>query len=156
MITLRMRMVASNRWLLSELVGGTGSMMAVRGRPQKQHGRRKAPAGRRIPTGITYSSLPIATAVSAMRLEKPHSLSYQATMRTNVPPRTLVWSMPNVAECGSWLRSDETSGSLVQVTMFASRFDLAAFVIALLTSSTVVDFLATNPRSMKETFGVGT
>ena len=31
------------------------------------------------------SSFPIATAVSAMRLEKPHSLSYQAITRTSVP-----------------------------------------------------------------------
>ena len=33
----------------------------------------------------SYSSLPIATAVSAMRLEKPHSLSYQDITRTSVP-----------------------------------------------------------------------
>src|SRR5260370_31201487 len=91
-----------------------------------------------------------------MRLEKPHSLSYQATMRTNVPPRTLVWSMPKVAECGSWLRSDDTIGSLVHVTIFDSRFDFAAAITALLTSSIVVARLATKPRSMKETFGVGT
>jgi hypothetical protein len=32
-----------------------------------------------------YPSLPIATAVSAMRLEKPHSLSYQASTRTRRP-----------------------------------------------------------------------
>src|ERR1700722_4236704 len=38
----------------------------------------------------TYSSLPIATAVSAMRFEKPHSLSYQAITRTSVPFCTLV------------------------------------------------------------------
>ncbi len=38
-------------------------------------------------------SLPIATAVSAMRLEKPHSLSYQLRMRTILPSRTLVWSV---------------------------------------------------------------
>src|SRR5436305_14670894 len=30
-------------------------------------------------------SFPIATAVSAMRLEKPHSLSYHAITRTSVP-----------------------------------------------------------------------
>ena len=55
-------------------------------------------------------SLPIATAVSAMRLEKPHSLSYHAITRTSVPFITLVWSMWNVAECGSWLKSIETFG----------------------------------------------
>jgi len=37
-----------------------------------------------------YSSLPIATAVSAMRLEKPHSLSYHDITRTSVPSITLV------------------------------------------------------------------
>ena len=45
--------------------------------------------GRRLPSQM---SLPIATAVSAMRLEKPHSLSYQDSTRTNVPCITLVWS----------------------------------------------------------------
>src|SRR5262245_26185338 len=59
------------------------------------------------------SNLPIATAVSAMRLEKPHSLSYQDITRTSVPLMTLVWSMWNVDECGSWLKSIETLGSLV-------------------------------------------
>src|SRR5213076_3509397 len=99
--------------------------------------RPEEPAGGRRLEGRhkDQSSFPIATAVSAMRLEKPHSLSYQATMRTNVPPSTLVWSMPKVAECGSWLRSLETSGALVQVTMLDSRFDLAAVIMAALTSS---------------------
>src|SRR5262249_23320890 len=57
---------------------------------------------------ITYSSFPIATAVSAMRLEKPHSLSYQDITRTSVPFCTLVWSSWNVDEWGSWLKSIET------------------------------------------------
>ena len=61
----------------------------------------------------TYSSFPIATAVSAMRLEKPHSLSYQDITRTSVPFCTLVWSMWNVDECGSWLKSIETFGAVV-------------------------------------------
>ena len=60
-----------------------------------------------------YSSFPIATAVSAMRFEKPHSLSYQAITRTSVPFCTLVWSMWKVAECGSWLKSIETLGKMV-------------------------------------------
>src|SRR5262249_20945138 len=58
-------------------------------------------------------SLPIATAVSAMRLEKPHSLSYQDITRTSVPSMTLVWSMWKIELCGSWLKSSETLGSLV-------------------------------------------
>src|SRR5258707_9885594 len=61
----------------------------------------------------TQSNFPIATAVSAMRLEKPHSLSYHAITRTSVPFCTLVWSMWKVAECGSWLKSIETLGAVV-------------------------------------------
>ena len=48
-----------------------------------------------------------------MRLEKPHSLSYHAITRTSVPFSTLVWSMWNVDECGSWLKSIETLGAVV-------------------------------------------
>src|SRR3982075_1300967 len=59
------------------------------------------------------SSFPIATAVSAIRLEKPHSLSYHAITRTSVAFCTLVWPMWKVAECGSWLKSIETLGKLV-------------------------------------------
>lgn len=36
------------------------------------------------------SNLPMATAVSDMRLEKPHSLSYQERTDTKVPSMTLV------------------------------------------------------------------
>src|SRR5437879_1971367 len=61
----------------------------------------------------TYSSFPIATAVSPMRLEKPHSLSYQDITRTSVPFCTLVWSTWKVDECGSWLKSIETLGAVV-------------------------------------------
>src|ERR1700733_6517694 len=62
---------------------------------------------------LFYSSFPIATAVSAMRFEKPHSLSYQDITRTSVPFCTLVWSMCKVDECGSWLKSIETLGAVV-------------------------------------------
>ena len=75
-----------------------------------------APLTRCIASGtrsVTYSSFPIATAVSAMRLEKPHSLSYQDITRTKLPFCTLVWSMWNVEECGSWLKSIETFGAVV-------------------------------------------
>ena len=59
---------------------------------------------------VAQSSLPMATAVSAMRLEKPHSLSYQDITRTSVPSITLVCSRWNTEECGSWLKSAETLG----------------------------------------------
>src|SRR5579872_971566 len=75
-----------------------------------------APLTRCIASGtreMTYSNFPIATATSAMRLEKPHSLSYHDITRTSVPFCTLVWSMCKVEECGSWLKSIETLGALV-------------------------------------------
>src|SRR5205807_70879 len=45
-------------------------------------------------------SFPIATAVSIMRLEKPHSLSYHDSTATRLPSMTLVWSMWNTDERG--------------------------------------------------------
>jgi hypothetical protein len=58
-------------------------------------------------------SFAMATAVSAMRFEKPHSLSYQDITRTKLPSITLVWSMWKMDEAGWWLKSMETFGSLV-------------------------------------------
>ena len=48
-------------------------------------------AGASIACRAGYNSLPIAVAVSAMRLEKPHSLSYQASTRTSLPSTICVW-----------------------------------------------------------------
>ena len=56
----------------------------------KRHGRKAQPS----------AGLP-ATAVSSMRLEKPHSLSYHDITRTSVPSITLVWSMWKIDERGS-------------------------------------------------------
>ena len=98
----------------------------------------------------------MAAAESAIRLETPHSLSYQATTRMKLPPSTFVWSMAKVAECGSWLRSEETSGSFVQVMIGDRRLDFAAVMIAALTSSTVAFFLDENLKSISDTLGVGT
>ncbi len=58
-------------------------------------------------------SFAIATAVSAMRFEKPHSLSYQESTRTKLPSMTLVWSRWKIEERSSWLKSLETLGSSV-------------------------------------------
>jgi|GEM_PF-3471892 len=55
----------------------------------------------------------ISTAVSSIRLEKPHSLSYQVRIRTKLPSITLVWSRWKIDECGSWLKSIETFGTSV-------------------------------------------
>ena len=57
--------------------------------------------------------LPNATAVSAIRFEKPHSLSYHDITRTRLPSMTLVWSSAKVEEAGLWFRSMETIGSSV-------------------------------------------
>ena len=59
---------------------------------------------------VRRSALPNATAVSAMRFEKPHSLSYQDSADTKSPSITLVWSSATVEECGSWLKSIDTFG----------------------------------------------
>ena len=58
-------------------------------------------------------SFAIAPAVSTMRFEKPHSLSYQLTTRTSLPSITAVSRLSMVELAGLWLRSIETSGSSV-------------------------------------------
>ncbi len=63
--------------------------------------------------GLAQISFPIATAASAMRHEKPHSLSYHDITRTSVPSKTFVSSMWKTELCGSWLKSTETLGSFV-------------------------------------------
>src|SRR5207247_2252335 len=47
-----------------------------------------------------------------MRLEKPHSLSYQAQTFTSVPSATRVRPASRMALAGWWLKSEDTSGSL--------------------------------------------
>ena len=56
---------------------------------------------------------PSRAAVSTMRFEKPHSLSYQLTTRTSLPSITAVSRLSTVELAGLWLRSIETSGSSV-------------------------------------------
>ena len=72
--------------------GPSGGSTPPEGRP-----RRRAPAG----AARDQISFAMATAVSLMRFEKPHSLSYQDMTRTSVPSMTLVWSMWKIDECGS-------------------------------------------------------
>ncbi len=55
---------------------------------------------------------PNTAAVSAMRLEKPHSLSYQPHTRTSLPPSiSAVWVLSNEQDAGWWLKSVLTQGS---------------------------------------------
>src|SRR6056297_940208 len=100
-------------------------------------------------------SLPIATAVSAMRLEKPHSLSYQLRIRTMLPSITLVWSVWNTEECGSWLKSLLTSWRSVYPRMPLSGPSAALRTAALISSASVARD-AVKVRSTTDTFGVGT
>ncbi len=51
---------------------------------------RRAPSLRDPPSVSVQISFPIATAVSAMRHENPHSLSYHDITRTSVPSMTFV------------------------------------------------------------------
>src|ERR1700744_3081221 len=98
----------------------------------------------------------MATAVSAMRLEKPHSLSYQLMVETKLPSITLVWSSAKLDEAGLWLKSTDTNLSCTTSRMPFSGPEAAAAMIALLISSAVVGRLETNFRSTSETLGVGT
>src|SRR5687767_15976241 len=50
-------------------------------------------------------------ATSSIRLEKPHSLSYQEDTLTSVPSETRVSVESKIELAGLWLKSEETSGS---------------------------------------------
>src|SRR6185437_15097455 len=67
---------------------------------------------RRERESIGYFAAIHATATSSIRFEKPHSLSYQLDAFTS-RPETLVSVASKIEERGSWLKSDETSGSLL-------------------------------------------
>src|SRR4029078_2240057 len=56
-----------------------------------------------------YISLPMTVAVSFIRLEKPHSLSYQETTRQNVPSTTCVPGRSKMELNGLGLNAVETS-----------------------------------------------
>ena len=79
-----------------------------RARPRRVDSRLKAGHDGALAPSADQISFAIATAVSDMRFEKPHSLSYQDRIDTKVPSITLVWSMWKIEECGSWLKSIET------------------------------------------------
>src|SRR6202008_1966694 len=76
-----------------------------------------------------------ATVTSSMRLEKPHSLSYQLATFTSVPPETLVSNESTIELAGWWLKSEDTSGSVVYSRMPLSA-PSAAFFSTAFTSST--------------------
>src|SRR6185437_8502523 len=70
-----------------------------------------------------------ASVASIMRLEKPHSLSYQEHTLTSVPSMTLVSVASKMEECGSPLKSTDTSGRSLYARM-PFRLPVAASFIA--------------------------
>src|SRR5690554_4278735 len=89
----------------------------------------------------------MASAVSSIRLEKPHSLSYQAITFTR-RSWTRVWLVSKMAEWALWLKSMETSGWVLTAS---TGDDSAARVTIALISSRVVLRPAVNTRSTRET-----
>src|SRR5579864_7519568 len=100
----------------------------------------------------TQPSRAIAVAVSAMRVEKPHSLSYHDSTRTSWPSITWVCGRATVDDAAMWFRSEETSGSDVTCRTPFSGPEAAAAFIASLTSSLVTERLGTTFRSTTDTF----
>src|SRR2546430_14578716 len=90
-----------------------------------------------------------------MRLEKPHSLSYQAQTFTSVPSATRVSPASRMALAGWWLKSEDTSGSL-EYSRRPFRAVSEACFTAVVTSATPVGPFATNERSTRDTLIVGT
>ena len=97
----------------------------------------------------------ICSAVSLMRVAKPHSLSYQLNTRASLPSMTWVWGRATVEDAAVWLMSMDTTGSLVIARIPLSGPDEAALVRASLISATLVSRPVTTFRSTTETFGVG-
>src|SRR4029079_16253422 len=67
--------------------------------------------------GHSQPSLAIAAAVSTIRFENPHSLSYQLTTRTSLPSRTAVSRLSTVELALECMRSTETRASPVKSTV---------------------------------------
>lgn len=68
-----------------------------------------AGAGKYPPDQLAFTS---ARQLSSMRLEKPHSLSYQA-MTLSILPLVLVWFASKIDDSGLWLKSIDTSGRVL-------------------------------------------
>src|SRR4029450_10944551 len=94
-------------------------------------------------------------ATSSMRLEKAHSLSYHEQTLTRVPSETRVMVESKIELAGLWLKSDDTSGSVLYSSTPLRSPSHACFT-ALFTSSTVVGFFATKVRATSDTLMVGT
>src|ERR1700761_4472640 len=104
---------------------------------------------------MDQSIVAMCRAVSAMRVEKPHSLSYQLSTRASLPSITWVWGSAKVELAATWLMSMDTMGSLVTASTPFSGPSAAA-VMAALISSLVTSRPGVITRSTTDTFGVGT
>ena len=89
-----------------------------------------------------------------MRLEYPHSLSYQPTTLTSVPS-VIVDGESRMQECGLCTMSIETIGAVLYSRMPFIGPSAAAWKAAL-TSSTVTSRLTMAVKSVSEPSGVGT
>ena len=82
--------------------------------PERDRHAPGTPREAAVPGAFSHHSRPNSAAVSDMRLEKPHSLSYQPITRIIPPPSTLwVWVASKVQLAGLWLKSTETSGAVL-------------------------------------------
>jgi hypothetical protein len=65
-----------------------------------------------MPLRVRFFAAIRAIVVSSIRLENPHSLSYQLDTFTRRPD-TFVSVESNVDDAGSWLKSTDTSGPVL-------------------------------------------
>src|SRR5690606_15288822 len=133
--------------LSSAAASAAASRLLIRARASRRAASARAQLHR-------HFALTSATVVSSIRFEKPHSLSYQLLTLTR-RPETLVSVASKVLDAGLWLKSTDTSGSLVYASTPFIGPSAASFMIALI-SSTVVSRAATNDRSTIDTLIVGT
>src|SRR5712692_7512451 len=75
---------------------------------------------------------------STIRQLKPHSLSYQLTTLAQSPARTAVDGASTMDECGSFLKSEDTSSSWLTARMPRSSPPAASSNAALMSSAVVV------------------
>src|SRR6266853_6494518 len=108
-----------------------------------------------LSTRIDYFAFINATVASSIRLLKPHSLSYQDDTFTSVPLDTRVRVASNTLLAVLWLKSEDTSSSVLY-SRIRFRCVCDACLAASLTSSTVVGLFATKVRSTIDTLIVGT
>ena len=122
-------------------------------------GRRGEPRRRPVVFDAAVSrsdGLASATAVSDMRFEKPHSLSYQDEDPHEGAVDDLGLVEVEDRRTRVVVEVDRDVGLVGVAENALERAVRAAFLIASLISSLVVARLATNLRSTTETFGVGT